>query len=289
MIMRKVITCLILFVPLFTAAQLKEPYALFDAKGKKISYEKLIQISAKADVVLFGELHNNTFAHWLELQVLKDLHKSGENVAVGMEMFETDDQLVIDEYVAKLIEEKQFIKEAKFWDNYKSDYRPLVEFARVNNLNLVATNVPRRYANLVYRKGLASLDSLPSEAKSMIVPLPLAVDYSMPNYKSMMEGMSQHGSGTAENLVASQALKDATMAHSILKYHKEGQLFYHVNGSYHSQDYQGIVTYLKKTKPDLNIVTIHIVEQEAIKDLEKANTNRADFTFCIVDDMIKSY
>jgi|SRR5688572_6627208 len=289
MTMKKSIACLILLIPILVTAQLKDPYALFDAKGKKIGWEKLIELSRKADVVLFGELHNNTFAHWLELQVLKDLHKSGKNVAVGMEMFEMDDQLVINEYIAKLIDERQFTKEAKLWDNYKSDYRPLVEFARSNSLNLVASNVPRRYANVVYRKGLSALDSLPGEAKSLMVPLPLAVDYSMSNYKSMIEGMSQHGSGTAENLVASQALKDATMAHSILKYYKEGQLFYHVNGSYHSQDYQGIVAYLKKMKPDLNIITIHVVEQEAMNVLEKSNINKADFTFCIVADMIKSY
>lgn len=285
--LRFVIQTIFLF-PFLVAAQIKEPYALFDDRGKKISYEKFIQSGAKADIIFFGELHDNTLAHWLELQVLKDMYQYNRNIIVGMEMFETDDQLIINEYMNGVIGEKHLTSEAKVWDNYITDYRPIVEFSKANKLRLIATNVPRRYANLVYRKGISALDSLAAEAKSMIPPLPFEVDYSQPNYKSMMEGMSQHGKGSAENFVAAQALKDATMAHNISRHHVKGQLFYHINGAYHSQDHQGIVSCLGKMRQDMKILTIHVVEQEDITGLDKTNTHKADFTFCIVDDMIKS-
>lgn len=279
----------ILFVSLAASAQVKQPYSLFDEKGKSISYEKLLKACLKADVVFFGELHNNTLNHWLELQILKDLHKESGDLAMGMEMFEVDNQLVLNEYLSKLIDEKQFLAEAKFWDNYKSDYRPLIEYAKANSIAVVATNVPRRYANVVYKKGLKTLDSLSQETKALIVPLPLTVDYTLSNYKAMLDGMAQHGGGSAENLVASQALKDATMAHNIVKNLKDGQIFYHLNGAYHSQDNQGILTYLKESKPKVKVLTIDVVEQDNIDSMEQGSAGKADFTFCIAKDMIKSY
>src|SRR5690606_25570583 len=123
-------------------------------------------------------------------------------------------------------------------------------------LKVVATNVPRRYANLVYRKGVSALDSLSQQIQAWMTPLPLEVDYDLSGYKAMMEGMGQHGSGTARNLVAAQALKDATMAHFIAA-HCAGTLFYHINGAYHTQNQEGIITYLKKIAPDLRTLTIH--------------------------------
>lgn len=287
--MRSWCLLIILFVSSSVNAQVKQPYSLFDDKGKSVSYEKLLKACLKSDVVFFGELHNNTLNHWLELQILKDLHKERGNIAIGMEMFEADDQLVLNEYLSKLIDEKQFLAEAKFWDNYKSDYRPLIEYAKANSISVVATNVPRRYANVVYKKGLKALDSLSQETKSLFVPLPLKVDYTLSNYKAMLEGMGQHGGGSAENLVASQALKDATMAHNIVNSLNDGQIFYHVNGSYHSQDNQGILTYLKEGKPKAKVLTIHVVEQDNLDLLEQTNSGKADFTFCIAKDMIKSY
>ena len=61
-----------------------------------------------------------------------------------MEMFERDAQIVLDEYLNDLITEKKFLDDSRPWENYKTDYRPLVEFARVNKLNVIAANAPRR-------------------------------------------------------------------------------------------------------------------------------------------------
>ncbi len=275
--------------PTFVYGQVKQAYSLFNAEGRETSYGKMIQSLEKADVVFFGELHNNTLAHWLELQLLKDLHTSGTRVIVGMEMFESDDQTKLNEYLKGLIEEKNFLKEAKIWDNYKTDYRPIVEYAKRNHIHVVATNVPRRYANLVYRKGLPYLDSLGNESYKWIAPLPLTVDFELPSYKAMVSGMGEHRSGSAQNLVGSQALKDATMAHFIAVNLNRDGVFYHINGSYHSQDYEGIIPYLKKTNPGLNIITIHVVEQSSIERLDDKHLKKADYIFCIVDDIIKSY
>jgi len=281
-----------LLVVFFLSAQLvsaqdKPAYQIFTKEGKPVEYGKMIKELGKSEVVLFGELHDNSIDHWLELQVTKDLYQVNNNLAIGMEMFEADDQLVLNEYLNGTIEEKHLLSEAKIWDNYKNDYKPIIEFAKEKKLNAVATNIPRRYANLVFRKGIESLNQLPDEAKKSIAPLPVEIDLSLPGYKGMI-AMASHGQNmNGENMAKSQAMKDATMAYFILK--NRSGIFVHFNGSYHSQNYEGINWYLKKAEPKLKITTIHTVEQESVEKLENDNANTADFIICIPKDMNKTY
>ncbi len=270
-------------------AQDKAAFKLFTKEGKPVEYGKMINELAKADVVLFGELHDNSIGHWLELQVAKDLFKINSKVTLGFEMFESDNQLILDEYLNGTIEERHLLQEAKVWDNYKNDYKPLIELAKEKKLKAIATNVPRRYANLVYRKGIEFLNELPAEAVQYIAPLPIEIDLELPGYKNMISSMGGHGApGSGENIARSQAVKDATMAHYILKNLSEG-IFIHYHGAYHSQNFEGIYWYLKKASPKLKIVTIHPVQQEAIDKLEESNKNTADFIICIPSDMTKTY
>lgn len=279
---------LLLSLPVLALAQDKPAYRLFDSGGKEVRYEKMIKTAGKADVVFFGESHNDPISHWLELQVLKSLYEQDKKLTLAMEMFEADDQIVLNEYLNGTIEERHLLKEAKMWDNYKTDYKPLVEFARANKLPVVASNIPRRYANLIYRKGVQALDSLPAEAKQWIAPLPMEIDLELPGYKNMISSMGPHAaSGSAANMAKSQASKDATMAYFLVKY-KQGKV-YHVNGSYHSQNGEGILWYLKKLQPGVTTATIHVVEQDQIESLDSSNKNLADFIVCVPKDMTKTY
>jgi uncharacterized iron-regulated protein len=284
----KHILILLLFISLHAFAQEKPTYRLFDSEGKEVRYDKMIKALDQAEVVFFGEQHNDPISHWMELQVMKSLYEKNNQLTLAMEMFESDDQFVLNEYLKGVIEERHLLSEAKVWDNYKTDYKPLVEFAKEKKLPVVASNIPRRYANLVYRKGIQALDSLPAEGKQWIAPLPFEIDLELPGYKSMITAMGPHASaGTASNMARSQASKDATMAHFILKNRKG--LVYHVNGAYHSQNGEGIIWYLKKSQPDLKIATIHVVEQTDIEKLDEKNKKTADFIICIPKDMTKTY
>jgi uncharacterized iron-regulated protein len=282
--------CFIVFVlwmcGIDAVSQVKPSYQLFTKEGKVASYDKMIKELAKADVILFGELHNNALNHWLELQVAKDVAAIQPQLTLGFEMFESDNQLVLEEYLSGVIEERHFLSEAKVWDNYKQDYKPLLDFAKAKKLPVVATNIPRRYANLVYRNGIEALEKLPSEAKQYIAPLPIRVDLTLPGYNNMLS-MGGHQGGVNENMPKSQAVKDATMAYFILK-NKSG-LFLHFHGAYHAQNFEGIYHYLKQAQPNLNVVIIHSVEQENLEKLEEANKNSGDYIICLPVDMAKSY
>jgi len=208
-------------------------------------------------------------------------------LVLGAEMFESDNQVILDEYLESLISQSSFESNARLWPNYKTDYKPLVEFAKTNKLKFVASNVPRRYASIVNSKGFEGLDELSAEAKAFLPPLPVKYDAELNCYKSMME-MEGMGSHVTPNFPKAQAIKDATMAHFILKNWSKGKLLIHYHGSYHSENFESIYWYLKQENPDLKIVTIHTVSQDDVTKLEERNTGKADFTICVDEDMTKT-
>lgn len=291
--MQKVVLITLFSMSLLSFTTDKPAYRLFDAKARVADYADLIKIASKADIVLFGELHNNPIAHWLQLELTQDLFaQKQQQLVLGAEMFETDNQLITTEYLQGLISEKNFETECRVWDNYKTDYKPLINFAKQNNLHFVATNIPRRYASVVAKGGLEALANLPTEARNYIAPLPIKVDLSLPGYAAMLDmGANHSDTHTTGNdyFPKAQAIKDATMAHFILKNWEKGKLFLHYNGAYHSNNYEGIVWYLKQANPKLNIVTISATEQKNIDSLEEENKNVADFMIAIPETMTKTY
>ena len=284
-------------------------YRLYDAKLQSTTYARLLRQAADADVVLFGELHNNPICHWLELQLTKDLaaQKRG-NLVMGAEMFETDNQTALSDYVQGRTTGSELARQARLWPNFDTDYKPLVDVAREQKILFVATNVPRRYASLVARSGLAALDTLSDAAKRQIAPLPLTVDLTLPGYQAMLEMMNgsahsnsssttdskqrdPHGVGSdmAANFARAQAIKDATMAHFILQNLKPGQTALHFNGNYHSKNFEGISWYLRKERPGLKIMTLSSVELPEPDKPAIENRNLGDFILAIPADMTKTY
>jgi uncharacterized iron-regulated protein len=276
---------LALFYSIAIFAQQKPAYILYNADGKKISYKKMIRDLAKKDIVLFGEIHNNAIAHWLELAVAKDLSEK-RNLIFGAEMFEADNQQALNDYLAGKLTAKGLDSAARLWSNYKTDYAPLVNFAKEKNAAFVATNIPRRYASLVSKKGFEALDTLSPMEKTWMAPLPMDYDAQLPGYVKMVEMMGGHG---GPNMPKAQATKDATMAYFILQSFKPGKLFIHYNGSFHSENYDGINWYLKKKQPDLKYATITTLSQKDIKTLLAENKGKAGYIICVDEDMTNTY
>ena len=283
--MKKITFSIFLFATIISFAQDKKAYQIFDKKGKKSSYEKVLKASEKTDVVLFGEIHDNSLVHWLQLEFTKDLAQR-KPLVLGAEMLEADNQKQLDQYLKGEINQKQLDSSARLWKNYKTDYKPLVDFAKDKKINFIATNVPRRYASLVFKKDLVALDSLSALEKSWIAPLPIEFDINLPGYKGMM---SMQGGHAGEKMPKAQAIKDATMAYFINKNRKENSIFVHYNGTYHSDNYEGINWYLRKLDADIQIVTIAMVEQKDISKLEAEHYNKADFVLVIDEDVTKTH
>ena len=265
-------------------------YALFDDSGREISFQELIERLAPNEVVFVGEVHNCPITHWLELEIARALYtRHGEQLVMGAEMLESDTQLILDEYMQRLISPDRFGAEARLWDNYETDYHPIVFFAKDNAIPFVATNVPRRYASSVRDHGLGILDSLSAEAKRYIAPLPIPFTYDEEQSQAAfgMMAMLGHGSDT-RRLAEAQAVKDATMAWFIAQNMQRGR-FLHFNGNFHSDFKGGIIPYLERYRPGTRIATIASVRQPEIDALSEEQFGRADFYICVPEEMTNTY
>lgn len=278
-------TAVLFFLTAQGMSQHKPAYVLYNAEGKKVSYAQMIKLLTQQDIVMIGEFHNNPISHWMQLEITRDCHQQRQLV-LGAEMFEQDNQTALDLYLKGTLTAKGLDSAARLWNNYKTDYAPLVNYAKANDIVFAATNIPRRYASLISRAGFEVLDTLTPLEKSWMAPLPMAFDSTLPGYQNMMTMMAGHGS---MNMVRAQASKDATMAHFILKYFIPGSLFIHYNGSYHSDNHDGIVWYLRQRQPNLKIATVTTVSQAIITTLSTENKHKADFIICVDEDMTTTY
>jgi uncharacterized iron-regulated protein len=283
--MKNKIALLLVLLTISAFAQDKKAYQLFDKNGKKTSYEKLLKSAVKTQVVLFGEFHNNSVVHWLQLELTKDIADK-KAIVLGAEMLEADNQIQLNRYLKGEINQKKLDSTARLWPNHKTDYKPLVDFAALKNVPFIATNIPRRYASMVSKKGFEALETLTDEEKSWIAPQPIPYDANLPGYLEMMKMMGEH---TSPNMPKAQASKDATMAYFITQNLQSNSVFIHYNGTYHSDNFEGINWYLKKYNPTIKIITISTVEQKDLTHLEKENHNKADYILVIDEDVTKTY
>lgn len=284
MLLRSSLTAALLLIGPLLPAQLPA-YALFNAKGKPLAHKSMMKQLKQADIILFGELHNNAIAHWLQLEVTRELIATGPLV-LGAEMIERDDQATLDRYLRGEIDQAAFDTLARLWKNHASDYKPLVDLAKDHKLPFVAANVPRRYARAVNRSGFEALDTVPDAERAWIAPLPIAFDPELPRYRHMLTMMGDHGT---PNMVKAQALKDATMAHSIVERFRPGSRFIHYNGSFHSDYYEGINWYLQRERPDLKRITIATVTQADVKKLDVDHLGQADIIIVVDEDVPGTY
>ena len=291
--MRRIKYFFLLFSLLVTttvSSQQKPAYRIFTGEGKETDYGAMLEEAMKADVVFFGELHDNPISHWLELEMTKDIYKQrGKDLMLAAEMFEADNQLIIDEYFAGFFRESSFESQVRKWNNYVTDYKPLMNFAKDNGLRFIASNIPRQYASMVASGGFEALDSLSPEGKQYIAPLPVDYDPELPCYKDMLSMGGPMGGHASGNLPKAQAIKDATMSFFIARYRKPGNIVIHFNGSYHSDRHMGILWYLDIYSPGLKMVTVSTVLQDDITTPGEDVMGKADYVVVVPEGMTRTY
>lgn len=287
------IALLVMTFASITNAQNKPAYQLFNNDGELADYESMITELAKNDMVFFGEYHNNPISHWLQLEMTKSFYELKDSALfLGAEMFESGNQLVLDEYLNGFYPEAKMLPEiTQLWSNYKTDYKPLLEFAKENELRFIATNIPRRYASMFNAMGMDALNKLSPEALALIGPdLEKYFDPTVKAYAEMADNMGGHVPDNMLNIQTAQASKDATMAHFSVKNFNPGNLLFHFEGSYHSDNRQGIIWWINKIKPGLNIGSVTTVTQTEWNEMsEEEKTEIADYIIVVADNMTKTY
>jgi len=285
-------------------------YRVYSGDGTGSSIDDIVAAMAAVEVVFVGETHDDPTGHFLETELLRrayhaveyDSTADGESrsVALSLEFFQRDAQPILDEYLAGLITEKAFLAASRPWPRYKTDYRPLVEFAKEQDLAVVAGNAPRRYTNRVTRLGRESLNDLGPAALATLAPLP----YGQPSkaYRdqwiqvimAVMEeeglkcgkpiidstqadsgaagGQHQSAHGNMGNQLHSQVLWDATMAYWINDQlvRRPDDLVLHMVGSFHVARGTGIPEQLERYRPGTQSMVVMLRAVEDINTFEAA-------------------
>lgn len=293
-------------LPSAGAARAQAPeahYRAFDSKGSPVKLEEVVAALEHADVLFIGETHNDTVAHLLEAELLRRADESygpssqkGRRVALSMEMFERDVQTVLDEYVGGLIQERHFLAGSRPWNNYQTDYRPLVEYAREHHLPVIAANAPARYVSRVSGLGPDSLRELSQTARSWLPPLPFpqASEAYAAKFNEAMGGppgralssppqpagatstrqpaaqqANPHGGA---HLLEAQTLRDASMAYAISDFLKRQHdaLVVQVNGTFHSEQRLGVPEQLLHYRPKARAVVVTILPDEGFPAFDAA-------------------
>ncbi|MCS6895721.1 MAG: ChaN family lipoprotein [Bacteroidia bacterium] len=270
-------------------AQDKPAYLLYTSKGKLTSYTALLLQAEKADVVFFGELHDDPIAHWLSYELVRDLHakRQGE-ILIGMEMFETDQQSALARYLGGLLTMEQLAETIKLWPNFHTDYAPIVEWAQREKVPVYATNAPRALAREIARAGAMVMDRWDADKRSLVAPLPFPRLDSLQSYQQMSEMAANHGMDP-EPFRLAQMLKDATMAYRIKEVWRPGKLFFHLNGSFHSDYKEGIAAYLRIYAPTLRVLNVSTVRVPDPKAYRPPKSGLADFILVVPESMTRTH
>ena len=240
-----------------------------DAKsGAELSAQQLAQKLSKYDVVFFGEYHDQGEIHQAELELLQAIHKvKGEKLALSMEMFEVDNQTKLNDFLAGSLSEEDFLATSRPWPNYKTDYAPLVNFAKENKLAVVAANVPRFLAAHV-AKNNASTDGIEEQYKKWLPEHTYAPEgaYKEKFYAQMNspEAPMKMSPARLAAVYAAQCLKDDKMAESIAAFsdaHEKMQVL-HINGCFHSDAHLGTTQKLEALRPRLKVAVITPLERK---------------------------
>ncbi len=247
----------------------KTNYSIYETKtGKTITVEELVKNIKNVDVLVFGEEHNDSTGHQLEAQIYEKMLQDYPGTALSMEMFCTDVQPVINEYLLDLISEKNFIKETRAWNNY-TDYQTLIELAKTNKTDIVGANAATRYSNAVSMSGLQKLAEFPAASRAFLPPLP--IDTATGRYhEKFIETLGGHDMGSMK-IYQTQNLWDATMGWSIAKYAKlyPKKKILHLNGRFHSDEHIGVITQIKKYAPKLTVANISCFSAATMDDQDK--------------------
>jgi uncharacterized iron-regulated protein len=257
------------------------PQRVYDTRQKGFGdFEGMLADLARADVVFVGEQHDDPNTHRLELAIVEGLLRRRVTMVIAMEMFERDVQPALDQYLAGTVTEEQFLKDARPWPRYATDYRPIVELARAHRIAVIGSEVPRRIASEVSKNGLAAVDGLGADRglAARELQCPTQGNY----YERFLEAMGGHppsGDPKAADIQAkndrfyfAQCLKDETMGESIAqafeKNAAEHATIVHVNGAFHSDFAQGTAAATMRRLPGRRVAVVSVIPVEDL-DREK--------------------
>lgn len=236
--------------------------------GKNLTAAQLASKLQKYDVVFFGEYHDQSEIHQYELELLKAMYKAkGAKLALSMEMFEADNQSKLNNFLADTLSEENFLAASRPWPNYRTDYAPLVNFAKEKKMPVIAANVPRFLAAHV-AKNNALTEGVEAQYQQWLPKHTYAPEGAYKDkFYAQMSSPAAPMKMPPQRLAAvyaAQCLKDDKMAESIAAFadaHQNMQIL-HINGCFHSDAHLGTTQKLEALRPELKVAVITPLERK---------------------------
>ena len=174
-----------------------------------------------SQIIFIGEHHDNPHHHMNQLQLIRELHEIAERpMAIGLEMFATGDQVILDRWVAGQLQTAEFIKVYyRSWGLPWPLYRDIFLYARDHQIPLVGLNIADKVVKKVAQQGYSSLTN------EELAQLPPGVTCNVSaRYEDFIEKVySWHGSRKEKsfaNFCEAQVLWDTVMAINLLNFQK---------------------------------------------------------------------
>ncbi|EMS85776.1 PF04187 family protein [Leptospira noguchii str. Hook] len=213
--------------------------------GALVNFETILKKLENYDVLILGEEHDDIVGHKIRLDWFQKIALNTP-VILSLEMLERDQQKTLDEYLAGQITENSYLRSLIFWPNYIRDYHPFIKFAKEHNIPVIASNVPKKYVNLVAFNGLEALFKVRSV---FLPPKYLVRKFSQEDYETKIKNRLQThpGVNSESRFIDAQYLWDAAMADSIANvFLMKGKKVIHINGRFHSDEGFGVPHRLKE-------------------------------------------
>lgn len=255
-------------------------YQLLSPQAKPIQLSQLPNALTDADVILIGEWHTHAGVHRFQTDLIQQLITENKTVALSMEQFSRDKQDVVDQYLAGTIGEQVLITNGAAWPNYESDYRPLVELAKSNDLDIIAANAPKPIVRCIGRQGLDYLNKLTDKERSFLAS---DIDTSTTPYKEKFMASMHHGKPEqTEKQFAAQVTWDETMAESIVTYlaQNNGSQVVHIAGKFHTELGLGTKASILKRNGNLKVAVVTPVP-------DNTSTSGNDFRLVVIEPPVR--
>lgn len=241
-------------------------YNLQSPSGQDINVTDFVEQIKDADVVLVGEWHTHTGIHRFQTALLQAMLADNDNVTLSMEQFTRDNQAIVNTYLAGEIGEGTLIKQGNAWPNYTSDYRPLVELAKANNIDIIAANAPKKIIRCIAKEGISYIDKLPADERAWLAE---NINTQDSPYKTHFMASMHHGDESQnESKFASQVTWDETMAESIVNYLSDdlnaGKQVLHIAGKFHTENGLGTAASILARAPELKVVIVTPVDVNSV-------------------------
>lgn len=274
-ILHTIIAAVILFVAMQAGADGGTRF-LKIADRQHTDITKFTTDTAASDVLFIGEAHDSAQQHRQQMEIIRSMHTRKLPLAIGVEMFTTDRQKDLDDWVQGKVEEEKFRKiYSSQWSYDWNLYRELFIFARDNRIQMIALNVPKPIMSKVARQGSPALTV--EEKKQLPPGGPWTLNSTQMEYMKKIRSLfgERRSPIPLTSLAEAQALRNAAFAWNIARFREKAPKtkIVIIAGTWHAIRSGAPEDLAKHGKVASTVVLPQLPEI----DVEKLTTKEADY------------